>query len=65
MPKTRNVSKRIVESAAAEAISEFNFGNKVQTGLMEGLKRQDELRIFEAEKAMKDIEKKQKKSEKQ
>ncbi|KAG8257225.1 hypothetical protein J6590_053873 [Homalodisca vitripennis] len=31
----------------------------------EGLKRQDELRIFEAEKAMKDIEKKQKKSEKQ
>ncbi|KAG8268692.1 hypothetical protein J6590_108672 [Homalodisca vitripennis] len=35
------------------------------TNCVVGLKRQDELRIFEAEKAMKDIEKKQKKSEKQ
>ncbi|KAG8281616.1 hypothetical protein J6590_108714 [Homalodisca vitripennis] len=35
------------------------------TNCVVGLKRQDKLRIFEAEKAMKDIEKKQKKSEKQ
>lgn len=28
-PKTRNISKRIVECAAAEAISEYNFVNKI------------------------------------
>ena len=35
MPKTRNVYLRIVESAASEAMCEYNFSNRAQTSLME------------------------------
>ncbi|KAG8304707.1 hypothetical protein J6590_087390 [Homalodisca vitripennis] len=56
------IQRRIVESAAAKAISEFNFGNKLQTGLMEGaklspgrqsfkhMKARDKRRIAQSEK---------------
>uniref|UniRef100_A0A1B6JRX1 Mutator-like transposase domain-containing protein n=4 Tax=Proconiini TaxID=565685 RepID=A0A1B6JRX1_9HEMI len=33
-PKTRNVSKRIVDCAVAEAVSEYNYGNTIQSTLM-------------------------------
>lgn len=61
-PKTRNVSTRIVECATAEAISEYNYGNKIQSAMMEAagvspgraslkiIRARDKRRILQAKK---------------
>lgn len=63
-PKVKNVSKRLVEFAAAEGILEYNFGNKAQSILMKAsnispgrssdkiMRSRDKTRIFQSKKRL-------------